>query len=209
MKFNILNISLIISILLFIHMLLDYFGFIRHLKNHLYSPSHYIKHYHKLDKIHKNKIIISLTTTPEKLKKIKPVINSLLDQTVKVDLISITVPYGKQYILPNNLKDCVLLHRTGKNHGKLNSLIPVLLREGDNDTSIITVGDDKIYEKDFIENLIQMSIKHPDKVVCVGNDIDTEKGSLFKTNFFDIDFIEKSCDINKYISETKRIKIQK
>ena len=119
---------------------------------YIFSPEKYSKNYKNLDRVNKKyKTIISLTSSPSKLKKIKPVINSLLDQTVKVDLISITVPYGKQYVLPDNLKNIVQIFRAGKNYQDATSLIPVILREEDATTTIINVGDDTIYGKDFIE----------------------------------------------------------
>ena len=72
--------SLIFSLLL-------YFGIIRYLNLYIYNPKSYLKKYFELEKAYNKKVVINLSiTNPDKL---KPVINSLLDQTVRVDEISI------------------------------------------------------------------------------------------------------------------------
>ena len=151
---TIILISLIAAIISMIYVILDYFGIIRYIKLYLYSPEQYIKDYKKLDKIYKDKVVISLTTTPDNMKKLKPVINSLLDQTVQVDLISLCIPEGNnEYKLPSELKDAVAIFRCG-NDQELNPLISTIMREGESTTSIIVLGDNYVYGKDFVETLI-------------------------------------------------------
>jgi len=137
-----------------------------------------------------------MTTTSERLKKITPVINSLLEQTVKVDLISITVPYGDKYKIPTKIIDGVSLLRTGQDYGELNALIPVVLKEGDNNTHIITVKDNKIYGIDFVDILIQNSLKYPNSIIYT-NKKDILDGALFKPKFFDDNII--------YLKNTEQI----
>ena len=91
-KKTIIIISLISAIFSLIYILLNYFGVIRYFGLYFSPVEKYIKKYKNLDKIGEHKIIISLTETPEQIKKITPTIKSLLDQTVKVDLISIVIP---------------------------------------------------------------------------------------------------------------------
>ena len=87
-KKTIIIISVVSIIISLIYILLNYFGLLRYMGMYLYSPSTFGEAYKKLDEGDKNnRIVISLTTTPENLKNITPVINSLLDQTVKVNLI--------------------------------------------------------------------------------------------------------------------------
>ena len=51
--------------------------------------------YKKLEQFDKDKrVVISIAPSLKDMKNIQPVVNSLLNQTVKVDLISITLPYG-------------------------------------------------------------------------------------------------------------------
>ena len=156
------TISLITSIISLIYTILSYYGITRYLKILLSSPKKYIKKYGKLDIGDKDRVIISMSTSSS---KIRPVINSLLDQTVKVDLIAINVPYGKKYKLPKDLEDAVALYRTSKPYGSSTCLIPAVMREGEKTTKIITVGDNVIYGKDFIEVLLKESKKHPNDIV--------------------------------------------
>lgn len=209
---TIILISLIAAIISMIYVILDYFGIIRYIKLYLYSPEQYIKDYKKLDKIYKDKVVISLTTTPDNMKKLKPVINSLLDQTVQVDLISLCIPEGNdEYKLPSELKDAVAIFRCG-NDQELNPLISTIMREGESTTSIIVLGDDYVYGKDFVETLIEESNKNPNDIICVGNSINLKKGALFKTDFFKEDFLEKNNQtpdefVNDYFKNHKQIHI--
>lgn len=179
------TLSLILSFIYLVYVILDYYGYVRYTTVHLFPPNSYIKNYTKLSKADSDcKVVVSMTTTPSGLKHLKPVINSLLDQTVRIDLISITVPYGDQYALPENLKKCVQLYRCGRNYGCANSLIPAAMREGEKNTKIITVGDNKIYGKDFIETLINTSKKNKNCIVWCGEKFELGNGALFTSNMF-------------------------
>jgi len=102
--------------------------------------------------------IISLTTTPDRISKIRPILISLLDQSYAVEEIRINVPYksckGKEYIIPdwlNKLKS-VKIYRTNKDWGPATKLIPTLLDVKQN-KKIIVVDDDVIYGYYTIETL--------------------------------------------------------
>jgi len=141
-----------------------------------------VKNYSKLDKCDDKRTVISLTTTPERLNKLKPTISSLLDQTTRVDEIAISIPYGNEYKIPDYLKNIVQIYRYSVQYGKAGNLIPVLLRELEGDTKIILIKDDVIYGKDFVETIVDASNKSPDKAIAVNND----RGVLIKPDFFDI-----------------------
>lgn len=205
-KKTIIIISMISAVISMIYLVLQYFGLIRYTGLYLFSPERYIKNYKDLDKIDKtNRTVIALTSTPEKMKNLTPVIISLLDQTVKVDLISIVVPYGSQYKLPKNLKDAVTIFRTTRNKGDLTPILSSLIREGESNTKLIILGDNTIYGKDFIEQLIDESNKNPTKIIQVNdkNSINLKKGTVFKTDFFKDDFLNigKDDNYNKWINE--------
>ena len=202
------NYSIIFNIISFIY---DIHSFIIFWFYKIYKICIYIlqivtqKNYQRLEDGDSNcRVVISLTTTPEGLKNIKPVINSLIDQTVKINMICIIVPYGDNYILPDNLKNSVLLYRTGKNYGLGNCIIPNVIREGENNTKIITVGDNTIYGKDFIEILLDKSDKNPNSVIYHDNKqngFNLEKGVVFNINQFDEDFVKmpENSDSNMWI----------
>lgn len=205
-KKTIIIISLISAIISLIYVILKYYGLIRYVSIYLYPIESYSKNYKNLDKIGKNRIIISLTATPEEMKNLTPVINSLLDQTVKVDLISCTIPEGNEYKIPNKINDYISIFRCGEDKGLLNSIIPVVMREYESTTRIITLGASKIYGKDFIEILLEESEKHPEKIIYANfknGYIDLASGVVFSTQFFDEKFINhpKKCDSNEWINE--------
>lgn len=190
-KKTIIIISLFSAIISLIYILLNYFGVLRYLGISMFSSERYIKKYSKLDQIDKDKkVVISLIATDKELKKIPAVIRSLLDQTVKVNLISIVLPYDNIYNLPDDLKNSVVLFRTKINYGDLNSIIPTAIREGEDSTQIITIGADKIYGKDFIEQLLEKSKKNPQHIIYCNNkdELDIREGVLFPINVFSEDF---------------------
>jgi len=201
-KRTIIIISLVSIILSFIYIILNYYGYIRYLMIHTSSMNKYIENYKKLDKAHdKRRVIISII--PRGVKSINPVIKSLLDQTVKVDLITIVVPYGPQGSDYDNLsKDSISVFKTAKNYGDLNCIIPTVMRESESDTLIITLGGDTIYGKDFIEQLLD---KYDGKIVYNNTTdfIDINKGAVFETNLFKEDFLTPPSDIdaNKWIND--------
>ena len=185
---------------------------------YLFSTESYTKNYSKLDQIDKDKrVVISLTATEKEMKNLSPVIKSLLDQTVKVNLISVVVPYGKKYKLSPDLKDAVSVYRTIINYKDLNAVIPAALREGEATTQIITLGADKIYGKDFIEELLETAKKNPEHIVYSnnkGNEICIRDGVLFPIDVFTEDFfnLPKNTDnkewVNNFFKNQKKTQIK-
>lgn len=204
-KKTIIIISLISAVLSLIYVLLNYFGLTRYAGLYMFSIEGYVNNYKNLDKIGENRTIISLTTTPEQMKQLTPTIKSLLDQTVRVDLISVIVPYGNQYKLPSKLEKSVSIFRCGEDKGELNCILPAILREGESTTKIITLGAGKVYGKDFIETLLEESEKNPTKIIYNNNKdyINITKGVVFSTSFFDENFLNvpKDIDANKWIND--------
>jgi hypothetical protein len=214
-KKTMIIISLISAVLSLIYVILNYFGLIRYISLYLFPVEGYSKNYKNLDKISDYRTVISLTTTPEQMKNLTPTIKSLLDQTVKVNLISVIVPYGNKYKLPSKLKDSVSIFRCGTDNGSLNCLLPAILREGESTTRIITLGAGKIYGKDFIEILLNSSDKNPNTIIYENNKdyINLMNGVVFCTSFFDekiLDVpnnIEPNEWVNKYFKSFPKEKI--
>lgn len=217
-KKTIFAISLVSAIIYLVYILLRYVGIIRYIGMYLFSTESYIKNYSKLDQVDKDKrVVISLTATEKEMKKLAPVVKSLLDQTVKVDLISVIVPYGKKYKLREDLKNVVSVYRSGINYKDLNAVIPAALREGEDMTQIIALGADKIYGKDFIEELIETAKKNPEHIVYCNNkddDMCIRKGILFPINVFTEDFFNppQNTDskewVNNFFKGQKKVKIE-
>ena len=110
------------------------------------------------------KIIVSLTTFPERINKIHIVINQLLTQTVKPDKLILWLAENqfpnKEKDLPEKLlklKDYGLTIAWCEDLRSYKKLIPTL-RDYKNEI-IITYDDDIYYEKDSIEKLFKAYLK--------------------------------------------------
>ena len=204
-KKTIIIISLVSAVFSLIYVLLAYFGLTRYMGLYMFSTEGYSKNYKNLDKIGKHRTVISLTATPKQMKKLTHTIKSLLDQTVRADLISVVVPYGNQYKLPKELKDSVAVFRCGQDRDLLNCIIPAITRESESTTRIITLGAGRAYGKDFIETLMEESEKNPEKIIYMNNKnyMDLTKGIVFYTKFFKEYFLNtpKGVNGNKWIND--------
>lgn len=202
---TIIIVSIISAILSLVYILFNYFGLLRYAGLYMYPIEGYIKNYKNLDKMDsKNRVVISITATPKQMAKLTPVIKSLLDQTVRVNLISVIIPYSKEYIVPDNLNNAITVFRCGYDHKQLNCLLPTILREGESTTKIITLGAGRVYGKDFIETLLEKSQNFPDKIIYVNSNdyIDLEKGVVFSTSFFNENFLDvpKNMEPNEWVN---------
>lgn len=182
--------------------LLMYFGIDRYVKLQFDSSEKYIQNYSKLNKgDEKERVIVSFSTTPDRIEKIKPMIKSLLDQTVKVDQIAMNIPETKNYKIPEEYSKILNIFKTGKDYGECEKIIPTLLREGENGTKIIYVNDNIIYGKDFIETMIEESNKEPN--FCIEN----KSSFLVKPEFFKPEVVEYEKDIydDKWIKKNLNV----
>jgi hypothetical protein len=178
-KKTIIILSILSSVLTLIYIIAAYFGIIRYFSVHLYSTESYEKPYLKLDKAdNKYKVVISLTSSDKNINKLNPTVNSLLDQTVKVNEIAISVPYSRN--IPKSILNVLMKYNYSFDYGKVGKVIPPLLREDEEDTIIIIVDENMIYGKDFIEEIISQSKKYPDNVIGTN----TKNGILIKPAFF-------------------------
>ena len=115
------------------------------------------------------KIIISLTTFPERIKELKYVLYSLFNQTVKADKIVLYLSEeefkNKENDLPEDIKQFEnygLEIRWVKNLRSYNKLI-YALKDFPNDI-IVTVDDDIFYDKNLIKNLYKSYVKNPEYI---------------------------------------------
>ena len=102
-------------------------------------------------------IIISLTTIPNRINKIRPQLKSLLHQIQPASMIYLAIPkYSireeKKYKIPDDLKSCsrITILNTEKDWGPATKIIPTFLKEVNNRNAIIIiVDDDNIYPKEL------------------------------------------------------------
>ena len=109
-------------------------------------------------------IVVSLTTTPDKINQIQPVLKSIYRQSIKPDRIYLNIP-REFNIIPNWLKtDSKIIINKTNNYGSATKLITTLEKERDPNTIIITVNDDHIYPKHMVRDLAKQYLPDTYKV---------------------------------------------
>jgi hypothetical protein len=105
-------------------------------------------------------IIASMTTIPSRIDRIRPVLDSILAQSVATRHIEMNIPFfcvrtEEPYVIPDwlqTMKD-VHIHRT-EDYGAITKVAPTLLRHRhDQDTYIWSVDDDCAYPSNQLELL--------------------------------------------------------
>lgn len=121
------------------------------------------------------RVVVSITTIPERIDDLRFTIKSLLKQTYPPDEVALNIPFktlkGKEYIIPEWLirltqkdKSKVHMYRLPKDLGPASKLLPTMARESPN-TKIICGDDDIVYPPLFIESLVKTSNKYPECAV--------------------------------------------
>ena len=203
----------VIALLIFLIILIIHYKIYRYTLLHLdLSDDLCIKNYMKLDRVNYDyKVIVSLTTTPSRINRIKPMIKSILNQTVRIDQIALNIPKeckGKTFKVPKELESMINIYTCGRDYGNGTKCIPTVLRENDSDTLIILLDDRYIYAEDFIENLINEYKNNPDYCLyCQG-------AILIKSKFVKEDIVDITREevndklLMRYITAPKK-KIEK
>ena len=109
------------------------------------------------------RIVITLTTIPSREESIIKTIQSLLENTVKPEIIYVNM---RKYIARLNsefspdfrekltkLSDRIKINES-EDYGSLTKIIPIIKAERDPETFVITVDDDIIYNENFIYGLL-------------------------------------------------------
>lgn len=166
MNLYLIFLVIFIVLILFVIVIVTYIDGCRYMEIGHYDIWKLDKEYKKKNKKVMKDCIITLTTTPGRISKIKPILISLLDQSVGVEEIRINVPYtsckGIKYRIPSWLKklDNVKIYRQVKDWGPATKLIPTLLDERNKNKKIIVVDDDVIYGYYTIETLCEYFEKY-------------------------------------------------
>jgi len=154
--------TIVISLISLSQIVLSYFGIIRYIIIQMKGNESYMSNYSKLpDSVKDKRVVLSFSLEPSDMDNVKPMLNSILDQTVKVDAIFATVKQENKELVPEWVKKIAVILPSGKDYGDCNNIVPILLREKEEDTIIITLQNDVVYGKDFIESMVDESINHP------------------------------------------------
>lgn len=161
-------ISIVASLLSIIVSILVYFGIIRFIKLYMSkSTEKYIEKYTDLPFVSKKRVVVVLSVQNEtQLKNIVPTINSLLDQTVRVNQFFLVLPCNTEYDIPENLKKILTVIIPGKIYDEqYQDIITILQREKEKEIFIIKASNNIIYGNEFIENVIETAESNPDSVI--------------------------------------------
>lgn len=140
-------------------------------------------------------LIVSMTTIPSRLINIDSTLVSILGQSLSPDEIVIALPLeskresqdGDPYNIPNFIEELgnndknikITILRCKKDHGPLTKILPCIRREKDKqlpkdkESLIVSIDDDKIYDKHMIEYLIAGWRRNPNCAIA-------RKGSILK-----------------------------
>ena len=165
----------------------------------------FINEYKNIKKCTNDKVVVSFSSTPKRIKNITPMLNSLLNQTTRVNQFALNV--SEDCEVPEEYKDLCNVFITGKDYGTGTKYVPTLLREDECGTKIILVDDDYIYGEDLIEKILKESEKNPNKCLYVGDDFESAKTILLKPEF--ISKVNHSkCD-NKWLKDNLNVDVLK
>lgn len=123
------------------------------------------------NKERQEKIIVSLTTFPQRINIVRYAIKSLMIQTVLPDRIVLWLSKEQfsEQVIPQTLTDLVerglevkFVDDNLKSHKKY---IYALQQQKENEV-VITYDDDLIYEKNSIEKLVVLHNKYPNSIIC-------------------------------------------
>ena len=122
------------------------------------------------------RVIVSLSTVPERIGNLGPTIRSLLRQTRPPDEIVLAIPEfsireQRPYAVPKHVSRWPrmrVLH-CQKDWGPATKFIPIVREElaaGRGNTLIMVVDDDRIYPRDALETYLHYNKQLPDAALC-------------------------------------------
>lgn len=140
------------------------------------------------------RVVVSLTTIPDRLDHIRPTLHSLLDQSRRPDGIVLNLPWislrqQREYHVPEYLErlSCVHVHRCDRDWGPATKFLPTLQTEKDPDTMIIVTDDDQIYPRNMVEDFVEHAKKLPKAALCARGHaipaamVHTERDTIYGT----------------------------
>ena len=119
----------------------------------------------------KPNVIVSMTTTPYRIKHIEAALQSIFAQTKQADRIYVNVPSifereGTPYTIPESLLRIpkVVVNHCEHDYGPATKLLGVLNIEEDPETMVVTIDDDIYYPDNLLETYVKLGQSNPDAV---------------------------------------------
>lgn len=112
-------------------------------------------------------IVVSLTTTKNRMYKLRSTLQSIIRQSIKPNNIYVNIP--KQYVLSDwlidlsNTNSSIIINKT-KDYGPATKILAVLEQEKDPNTIIVTLDDNKLYPKHTVRDLVKQYLPNTYKV---------------------------------------------
>ena len=173
------------------------------------STENFINKYEKLPTYNTKNVSIIISTEPEKINSLKPVINSILNQTMKVNRIILTLSQknsDQTDLIPEYMKKVIGIYDMGKNSKNwCRDVLPILLSEEEEDSTLIILKDNTVYGMDFIEKLLTKSENNPDSVLVASKN----NAILLKPTHYNYEDISKNkgtCDEKWLLNNAKKVK---
>lgn len=117
-----------------------------------------------------SEIIISLTTIPSRARYLSNFIDIINYQTVSPSKLELNIPteYHKRNLgkVDKNLIPSDFTVYDCEDYGPATKLLPTLKRYTGSDVKIIYCDDDRLYDKNWIRNLVISSDKYPTSAIC-------------------------------------------
>lgn len=145
---------------------------------HRLPLSHYVERLARIPRAESpGRVVISLTTIPERIGSIDVMLKSVLDQSVLPDSIYLCIPKTSRlapysYTIPSWMSEIPILKiiECERDYGPATKFIPTWQLERHNpDTKVIIVDDDGVYPYRLIEQLVRWSQRLPDAALgCSG-----------------------------------------
>jgi len=122
------------------------------------------------------RVVISLTTTPHRLPKLRATLESLVNQTFPVAKVYLNIPkYSKrfqtEYVLPLWMAEVAVHVNWCEDKGPATKLLPTLELERDPDTLLITADDDMVYSPKMAQDLVKHMLDWPHCAYCYAGQI--------------------------------------
>src|SRR5881409_1714939 len=122
------------------------------------------------------RVIVSLSTVPERIGNLGPTVRSLLRQTRPPDEIVLAIPEfsvreQRSYEVPEYVSRLprVRIFHCRRDWGPATKFIPIVREElaaGHGDTLIMVVDDDRVYPRDALETYLHYNKQLPDAALC-------------------------------------------
>lgn len=186
-------IFLIISVIMLIYMFLSHYGILRYIKLHRMPLEHYSNNYTKLPKADKQRVVVAFSLENiNELNRIKPFLNSILDQTVRVDDIALILPQKYSTKKLADKYNFLSTYFYTMDYRDSSCLITTVLREPETNTKIILVSTNMVYGKEFVQAMVESSNDNVDCIIYAQKN-SKDKGILVKPKFFN----EKISELDK------------